>query len=207
MKRCLVFKLALFLTLLGGGAIVNVAVAWGCATRSVQTMPLAIGPSPPVESRAPMKMPDREWRAWGLRRHGESETEFQTTVTRVPGEHGDFDSSFDVTVDGSLSWIIWTHEAGLPLFALSRREIVRNILGNPLLLAPPTEYRLTKPIWPGFAINTVFYAFILWLLFAAPFAVRRRRRIRRGLCPKCAYDLRGTPDGATACPECGHVVR
>ena len=31
-----------------------------------------------------------------------------------------------------------------------------------------------QPIWPGFAINTVFYAFILWLLFAAPFALRRR---------------------------------
>ena len=56
--------------------------------------------------------------------------------------------------------------------------------------------------WPGFAINTVFYAVGGWLLFAAPFALRRWRRIRRGLCPKCAYDLRGTPDG-TACPECG----
>ena len=57
------------------------------------------------------------------------------------------------------------------------------------------------PIWPGFAINTVFYAVVLWLLFAAPFVVRRRRRIRRGLCPKCAYDLRGTH--ASVCPECG----
>ena len=61
-----------------------------------------------------------------------------------------------------------------------------------------------RPYWPGFAINTVFYAFILWLLFAGPFVLRRRRRIRRGLCPKCAYDLRGTP-GATACPECGEL--
>ena len=60
------------------------------------------------------------------------------------------------------------------------------------------------PIWPGFAINTVFYAGIVWLLFAGPFVLRRWRRIRRGLCPKCAYDLRGTPRGAaTACPECG----
>jgi hypothetical protein len=39
------------------------------------------------------------------------------------------------------------------------------------------------PHWPGFAINTVFYAAVLWLLFAAPFALRRWRRIRRGLCP------------------------
>ena len=32
--------------------------------------------------------------------------------------------------------------------------------------------------------------------------VRRLRRIERGLCPKCAYDLRGSADAA-ACPECG----
>ena len=63
-----------------------------------------------------------------------------------------------------------------------------------------------EPIWPGFAINTVFYAGVLWLLFAAPFALRRWRRIKRGLCPKCAYDLRGTPKDATACPECGAAV-
>ena len=63
-----------------------------------------------------------------------------------------------------------------------------------------------SPIWPGFAINTVFYAGMLWLLFAAPFALRRRLRIKRGLCPKCAYDLRGAPTDATACPECGAAV-
>ena len=62
-----------------------------------------------------------------------------------------------------------------------------------------------RPLWPGFAINTVFYAFVLWLLFAAPFALRRRRRIRRDLCPKCAYDLRGSTDAAL-CPECGAAV-
>ena len=60
-----------------------------------------------------------------------------------------------------------------------------------------------KPIWPGFVINTVFYAVVLWPLFAGPLVLRRRRRIRRGLCPKCAYDLRGSPEDATACPECG----
>ena len=82
------------------------------------------------------------------------------------------------------------------------------------LIKPPgvamDDYRALPacPIWPGFAINTVFYALVLWLLFAAPFAlpgVRRRRRIKRGLCPKCAYDLRGTQ--SEACPECGATVK
>jgi hypothetical protein len=56
-----------------------------------------------------------------------------------------------------------------------------------------------RPIWPGFAINTLFYAGILWLLFAAPFALRRRRRIKRGLCPACGYPVGDSP----VCTECG----
>jgi hypothetical protein len=55
-------------------------------------------------------------------------------------------------------------------------------------------------------INTLFYAAILWLLFAAPFALRRRRRIKRGLCVKCAYNLRGRAPQSEVCPECGSMV-
>ncbi len=51
------------------------------------------------------------------------------------------------------------------------------------------------PIWPAFAINTIFYATLLWL----PFVLRRFLRLKRGLCPKCAY-----PMGESAvCTECG----
>lgn len=58
------------------------------------------------------------------------------------------------------------------------------------------------PIWPGFAINTLLYAAAIWLLFAAPFSLRKRWRIRRGRCPHCAY-----PVGAgSVCTECGKPV-
>jgi hypothetical protein len=60
-----------------------------------------------------------------------------------------------------------------------------------------------RPIWPGFAINTLLYAALLWGLFAAPLALRRRRRVRRGLCPACAYPV-GESD---ICTECGKPVR
>ena len=54
-----------------------------------------------------------------------------------------------------------------------------------------------RPRWPGFAVNTLFYAAILWL----PFVLRRWLRVRRGLCPKCAY-----PMGESAvCSECGRL--
>ena len=58
-----------------------------------------------------------------------------------------------------------------------------------------------RPIWPGFAINTIFYAAIVWLLSLLPFKVRRLVRRNRGHCLKCGYDLRGTSGGV--CPECG----
>ncbi len=58
------------------------------------------------------------------------------------------------------------------------------------------------PIWPGFAINTLFYAAILWLLLPGPFALRRFLRLRRGLCPKCAYPM----GESVVCTECGGAL-
>jgi hypothetical protein len=75
-------------------------------------------------------------------------------------------------------------------------------LGLPSFYSQLPRLLPLRPIWPGFAINTLFYAAILWLLFAAPFALRRMRRIKRGLCPACAY-----PVGTSAvCTECGEPV-
>jgi hypothetical protein len=59
-----------------------------------------------------------------------------------------------------------------------------------------------RPVWPEFAINTIFYAAILWVLFAAPLAFRRRRRINRGCCGACGYPV-GT---SKVCTECGRPV-
>src|SRR5205085_1739279 len=63
------------------------------------------------------------------------------------------------------------------------------------------------PVWPGSAINTIFYAAVLvggWLLFVAPFKLRRWRRIKRGHCVKCNYDLTGAAH--ERCPECGAAI-
>ena len=62
--------------------------------------------------------------------------------------------------------------------------------------------RLKRPIWPGIAVNTVFYAAIIWLVILGPFALRRYLRRRRGLCPACAYPM-GESD---VCTECGKVL-
>jgi hypothetical protein len=54
----------------------------------------------------------------------------------------------------------------------------------------------------GLALNTLFWAAVLWIALSARRIVARLRsslRSRRGLCPRCAHSLSGTP----ACPECG----
>ena len=79
-----------------------------------------------------------------------------------------------------------------------------NYISQPPSLSDPhwwkDDYRgVTLPYW------------FLVLLTALPPAIwgrrrvnrRRDRRIRRGFCPQCGYDLRGTPD---RCPECGKAT-
>ena len=62
-----------------------------------------------------------------------------------------------------------------------------------------------RPIWPGFAVNTLFYAAVFWLLICGPFVPRRlirHLRRRRGHCPACAYPM-GESD---TCTECGREL-
>lgn len=71
--------------------------------------------------------------------------------------------------------------------------------------ASPNNARVLPlyPAWGGFALNTLFYAVIFGLVYIAVGALRRHRRLRRGLCPICAY-----PIGVSAvCTECGHALK
>jgi len=45
--------------------------------------------------------------------------------------------------------------------------------------------------------------YLVWKWRVIPIEEQMERR-RNGLCVKCAYDLRGTPE---RCPECGTVTR
>src|SRR5688572_21137615 len=92
--------------------------------------------------------------------------------------------------------VTWSPDISGIIIETSGIQLPRNAPGNDPFALP------LRLVYPGFAINMIFYAAILWvmwLLFAAPWALRRRRRIKRGLCPACAY-----PIGSNQlCTECG----
>ena len=61
------------------------------------------------------------------------------------------------------------------------------------------------PLWPGFLINTLFYALLLFGAWRLPGVLRRAVRRRRGRCVGCGYDRQGL-DTDAPCPECGAWV-
>lgn len=61
-----------------------------------------------------------------------------------------------------------------------------------------------RPIWPGFVINTLLYAVLLWMLTIGPYQLRCHIRHNRGSCIKCGYDLHHADH--KACPECGAEI-
>lgn len=60
-------------------------------------------------------------------------------------------------------------------------------------------------VWSGVVLNPLIFGITLWLVFVLPFnvyfTIRRRLRIAKNVCIKCAYP-RGTSD---RCSECGHT--
>ncbi len=228
MKRRRRTLLMMIVLLLVGGAVVNVAVAWGCALwiqPTPNTRILTTGTSSVVP-----KLHFSFWTERGATRvlswpsNDLANSELpQDWVVYLDRTLRPYWSRISHRTPADVASVLIEDARGWPFLSMMSvfsRSTQFDTRGTPTELLvgiqlPPGPSGLltgdtaraipTRPIWPGFAINTVFYAVVLWLLFAAPFVVRRWRRIRRGLCPKCAYDLRGSVVGSQACPECGDL--
>ena len=191
--------------LLLAGAIVNVAVAWGCALWEPQQNSGFVD----VTERLPAI-----FAKYGLAlQHDENQSGFQGSgfgLTFTSADH-----------EVEPTQILMLTEAGWPARSLGGAiELTVPLSGTPvaafhsaLELSPsirprnPVMPQLAfvlplRPIWPGFAINTVLYAAVLWLLLTWPGRLRRFLRLRGSLCPTCAYPI-GTND---VCTECGTPI-
>jgi hypothetical protein len=93
-------------------------------------------------------------------------------------------------------------DCGWPSYSVRVDLVLATTTGQPF------RYEEFRPIWPGFAINTIFYAAMLWLLWFAPGKIKRFIRVHRGRCPACGFII--APGTAAAsggpCSECGHLL-
>ncbi len=190
---------AIFLLL---GAVVNVAVAWACVLwGSMDGRNLS---EAEVQERLP---PHVEVRPDYFFFHGFEIAGLGGHILSLAGTEIDsrgLESEVPLYIDLHAGW---------PCFGLrGTATMIKSGLSAPsLAFVPEGLMDLVKfpmlplrPIWSGFAINTLFYATILWLVIPGPFALRRHLRRKRGLCVVCGYDLRHAEHDA--CPECGGLL-
>ena len=220
MKRLPRPRLRTLLVFLLLGAAVNVAVAWAFATLGKRAYAYGGRVYLPVEDAERERMIHLGWQPLPIQGRTRSVTlksfdEVQFGVTfREIWETEDWSSETDDSGGISSLGVMDETIAGWPLLSMSglwfdasspsSRINGHNVMAYDAVFKVLPNGRLLpmRPRWPGFAINTIFYAGVLWLLFAARGSVRRRLRIKRNLCPACAYPVGTNP----ICTECGKPV-
>ncbi len=223
--RRIAVRLVVFLLL---GLVTNVAVAWGCCAYSAQlptdnSSIYSLWDSiPPTdedrswladnqwESRAPYsdyvyRVASRQIGGIGLTRKAFMEWGQATTATKAKARPQVFFAirnwtGWPARCMYSEQWMMNRRTGGTYESRLSVATVHVQHRWNGY---PFTDTRALAglPLFPGFLINTLFYAVLLWLLWSAPFATRRLIRKRRGHCLKCGYDLGHAEHDV--CPECG----
>ncbi|MEE8155962.1 MAG: hypothetical protein V3T53_13495 [Phycisphaerales bacterium] len=182
------------------GVVINVAVAWGCVLWLPKDDIVTLFEKE-VRQRIPPDVTVRSDLFFfnGLEIKPPGRSILMLAATEV-----------DDGVDSAVP-LYWELHAGWPTMSLDGTYKMTETGGHyPFLFYLPewlwerVEFFLVpwRPQWPGFAINTMLYGGVPWLLVCGPFEFRRYRRRKRGLCVYCAYPI-GTSD---VCTECGRPV-
>lgn len=217
---------ALVLACLVAGAVVNVAVAWACvAWGTLRTAfsqmgrPANVRPGEPGwlapemldwPVRVPADWPQAqgvswcesfgvEWRAgatgWDDPKHTVQAVWSGWPLRSMRWVEG-------VVTDGAGVAKVWTSGAG-PIVPVAGQQGPGTMSNWGWVDGWVTRRLPLRPVWPGFAVNTVVFAGAAWVLVVAPLAVVRgavrARRRGRGECEGCGYALAGLEK----CPECG----
>lgn len=95
--------------------------------------------------------------------------------------------------------IRWSTPAGSPM------DIAGGIQITPPWRTSTGAYIVPlQPQWSLLITNIIIHTAAWFMLLSIPCVLRRRRRLRRGLCTSCGYELVGAR--GPQCPECGHAA-
>lgn len=193
------------------GALANVLVAWCCAwpfdptharvTLLDQADPVAVSPAHLQRVRehplAQQFSDDQIMIGRETRPGAERRLTFVTAYWRIVATS----VTVDIALANTRNIIVTSVSAGWPARALAgeRWSDSHIALGTSAQPIRPQRLLPLRPLWPGFAINTLVYGAVAWLLILAPGVLRRWSRRTRGQCERCGY-----PCGdSSVCSECG----
>jgi len=221
----------LILVLLLIGAVINVAVAWGCAWR--------MDPNSGVLARGVLNSPKGTWYVGRLSRVGATRyssqwrSDFKREDEFIPNdgqsprsiapEWIDLESSDSIPTGQANLKVRFVETFGLPLNSLwcERRQtsiVVSSLVNRPAKPVSETavcawnlprervSFMFAKALplgvrWPEFVINTMVYAIVCGMVIVPVEAAWRNRRRRQRRCLHCGYDLCAAT--SATCPECG----
>jgi hypothetical protein len=199
-RKQLLLKLGVFLLL---GVVVNVAVAWECTTfLNPELSLLGEAVSEPEVKICCARWSPSGWEIEDVSRFGTAYRSFGRCVIEF------------VVVKGSEALLIFSVSAGWPAYSCGWGARARTAQVDWISCwevkwwaLPWGQVRLPlRPLWPGFAINTIFYAAVLWLLWFVPGKIRRFIRIRGHRCPTCGYQIAPGGGIGPVCSECGAAL-
>ncbi|MCL4199366.1 MAG: hypothetical protein KJZ69_17885 [Phycisphaerales bacterium] len=205
------------------GAIVNVAVAWGCAFPSMDEILDSSSRIYGAEDASPSVDVNRIqwWRAHapkGFARDPDhvwiaSAFGYEEILYGVDARSPEEDAKEALRVRTgfplkSMECQVWTDTTGVgvgPNRVPYPRVVRRGVFGIERRPGNGTTRVYLIPLRPtpvGFAVNSVLYGGSCWLLLGGPRSLTRWRRMCRGQCTKCGYP-RGT---SPVCTECGEPL-
>jgi hypothetical protein len=200
-------------------AILNVGVAWFAALWSPGFPPGAVFFSLPPTKYAAVKDPPNPpghgsaaRTIWVLRLNNATlpEPEWIDAYARRPDDRREVRTFAFGTPARCMLWSE-RRDVTSTVFSSADRS---GALSLPMLASggdEPPALPLT-PIWTGLAINTAYYAGLVFLTDAVMGKLKKRAAARRARragdlpCSWCGYDLRATRAGSQ-CPECGKLPR
>lgn len=203
---------AIIMVFLVIAAMANIAVAWACerfiSVRVIDTN--LIARERRTEFARDEAGPGNRGHGWVMDAYAStgtemvrySDTDRQSILRRSGWPFRSMCCVVEYRPDASSTWTKHVR-GGLPIAGFN--FLSRDVSGLGLAMGMQGIERVLplRPLWPGFVLNTMFWASALWLLWMIPRWLRSLWWGIRHKCTRCGYPVGVSP----VCTECGRTIK